>query len=52
MLEKNIKIMANLEAEIKDLEKTIKKTKIDNEIIKLNIQKKELLLQKLEIEQK
>lgn len=51
MVENNIKIMAHLDAEIKDLEEAIKNAKTDNEIIKLNIQKKELLLQKIELEQ-
>ena len=48
MVENNIKIMIQLDEEIKDLEEAIKNTKNANEILKLNIQKKELLLQKLE----
>lgn len=51
MVENNIKIMIQLDEEIKDLEEAIKNTKNANEILKLNIQKKELLLQKLELEQ-
>lgn len=51
MVENNIKILTHLEFEIKDLEDAIKNTKNANEILKLNIQKKELLLQKLELEQ-
>ena len=51
MVENNIKIMIQLDEEIKDLEEAIKSTKISNEILKLNIKKKELMLQKLELEQ-
>jgi len=51
MVENNIKIMIQLDEEIKDLEEAIKSTKNSNEILKLNIKKKELMLQKLELEQ-
>lgn len=51
MVENNVKILAHLNEEIKDLEEAIQKAKNANEILKLNIQKKELLLQKLELEQ-
>lgn len=50
MVENNIKIITHLDAEIKDLNEAIKNTRNQNEIIKLNIQKKELLLQKVELE--
>lgn len=49
MVENNI--MAHLDAEIKDLEDAIKKITNNNEILKLQIQKKELMLKKLELEQ-
>lgn len=49
MVENNI--MAHLDVEISDLEETITKVKIENEILKLNIQKKKLLLQRMELEQ-
>lgn len=49
MVENNI--MAHLDVEIRDLEETITKVKIENEILKLNIQKKKLLLQRMELEQ-
>lgn len=51
MVENNIKIITHLDVEIKDLNEAIKNAKSQNEIIKLNIQKKELLLQKAELEQ-
>lgn len=51
MVENNIKIMIQLDEEIKDLKEAIKSTKNSNEILKLNIKKKELMLQKLELEQ-
>ncbi len=51
MAENNVKILLHLNEEIKYLEEAIKSTENANEILKLSIQKKELLLLKLELEQ-
>lgn len=51
MIEKKIREICELEAEIADLEDLIKNTKIENEILKLQIQKKEIIIKKLELEQ-
>ena len=48
MVENNIKIINDLDIQIKDLEEEIKNAKSVNEKIKLNIQKKLLILQQLE----
>lgn len=41
--------MKYLDADIKDLKEIIRKLKKDNEIQRLNIQKKELLLQNMQL---
>ena len=51
MVENSIKTMIQLDEEIKYLEEIIKSMKNANEILKLNIKKKELMLQKFELEQ-
>ena len=45
-----MKVVQQLNSEIDYLEKLIKQTKNANELIKLRIRKKELYLQKLELE--
>ena len=50
MVENNIKIINDLDIQIKDLESEIKNAKLINEKIKLNIQKRLLILQQLEAE--
>ena len=42
--------LANLEKEISSLENLISYTKRDNELIKLRIKKKKLIIQKLELQ--
>lgn len=49
MVENNIKIIKDLDIQINDLEEEIKNAKSVNEKIKLNIQKKLLILQQLEV---
>ena len=49
MVEDNIRIINDLDIQIKDLEDAIKNTKSVNEKIKLSIQKKLLLLQQLDL---
>ena len=51
MVENNTKIMIDLDKEIQKLEELINQLRNSNEILKLNVQKKELLLKKLEFEQ-
>ncbi len=48
MVENNIKIINDLDIQIKDLEEEIQNAKSVNEKIKLNIQKKLLILKQLE----
>ena len=50
-MESNAKFLLHLNEEIKYLEEAIESTKNANEILKLSIRKKELLLLKLELEQ-
>lgn len=47
----NNNILEYLDKEIKNLEEAIKKAKTTNELLKISIKKKELLIQKLELEQ-
>ena len=51
MVEDEIKIIEHLDCEIKELEEAIKIEKIKNQLLELNIVKKELFLQKLELQQ-
>ncbi len=48
MVEDNIRVMNDLDIQIRDLEDEIKKAKSINEKIKLAIQKKLLILQQLD----
>lgn len=48
MVENNIRVMNDLDIQIKDLEDEIKRAKSVNEKIKLTIQKKLLILQQLD----
>lgn len=47
MLNNNAKILEYLDKEIKDLEEALKRVKQTNKLLKISIRKKELLLQKL-----
>lgn len=51
MVKNNVELINRLTSEIKDLEALINRQRIANEILKLNIQKKQLNLSKLENEQ-
>ena len=47
----NNKLIEYLDKEIKNLEEAVKKAKTANELLRISIRKKELLLQKLELKQ-
>ena len=51
MLDKKNNLLAELDSELNKLEKFIEIEKNENKLIELRIRKKELLLQKLELEQ-
>ena len=51
MLKKRNKLLEELDLELKKLEDIIDKERNENKLIELRIRKKELLLQKLELEQ-
>lgn len=51
MVEDEIKIIEHLDCEIKELEEEIKIEKIKNQLLELNIVKKELFLKRLELQQ-
>lgn len=51
MLKKRNKLLEELDLELKKLEDIIVKERNENKLIELRIRKKELLLQKLELEQ-
>lgn len=46
MKQKKDKLMDQIEVDLKKLEGIVKKVKVENEILKLKIKKKELLLEK------
>lgn len=51
MEKNNMEVIKQLDIAIKELEDLIKNIETKNEILKLNIQKKELILQSLELEE-
>lgn len=51
MEKNNMEVIKQLDIAIKKLEDLIKNIETKNEILKLNIQKKELILQSLELEE-
>lgn len=52
MSEQKNNLLVNIEQQLKELEKIVEKNKQENELLKLQIRKKELILQKLELEEK